>query len=332
MNYSGFLDAVRNLNENSYFFGNEVLYKMAEFSKLRDPAQLAGSMWLIGRSYAASPQRRSYGIAQSGNWPVRSDNDGREQFFSFIARNIQLPPLLCKDRKFAFDELEEDLILLQDSIDFVLQFNLALSRAIEAFDYADDRTYCTNHISFCSKFLHFYYPHSVFIVDNYAQTGATRLFGKSRKDNWSYICNPMCEDTYNPLVVRANRERYCFESDIYRVFAEKQVEKRLDFILETPKIQEIFKQYELRKPEHAKSYVSHCLYSYIFGCMLQKAGITPSTRLAGEEHCSMPRLVDTVFLNIKGRLTKAELDRYQDLCNRYGDCCKEYAEYREFLK
>ena len=158
MQYKCFLDAVRELNSNSRFFGNEVLYNMAQQGELCDRVHLAGSMWLIGRSYAASPQRRYYG--KNSAVKLKSDDDGRDFFFSYIAREMSMDWMQkAPTNMFAFDDSDQDWLSLQQSVEMVLQFNLALSRAIEKFDGVEEgsKDYCSNHISFCSKYLHFSY-------------------------------------------------------------------------------------------------------------------------------------------------------------------------------
>lgn len=282
MDYQGFLAAVQSLNENSYFYGNEVLYRMAAESDIKDPDQLAGTMWLIGRSYAASPQRRSY----AKKHPVRPDNDGRDQFFSYVANALELPNLLRKDDCIRFKTPDEDIKLLTDSIRMVLQFNLALSKAIEEFDNAPDNIHCTNHISFCSKFLHFYYRNAVFIIDSYAQAGATHLFGGYNANKSRYICDPV------------DRKVDCFDATVCEHFPKKEVNDLVKCI--ECNLADVLAQYKNRKQENAKAYIKHCVCSYLLGCELKNGEVIPSAQLAGKEFRSMPRLVDTVFLNIKG--------------------------------
>ena len=283
MDYQGFLTAVQDLNNNSYFYGNQVLYKMAAESHIEDQDQLAGMMWLIGRSYAASPQRRSY----AKKWPVRSDNDGRDQFFSYVANALKLPNLLAKDDCIRFKTPNEDIKLLTDSIRMVLQFNLSLSKAIEKFDNAPDGIHCTNHISFCSKFLHFYYRNAVFIIDSYAQAGATHLFGGYNANKLKYICEPV------------DRNTDYFDETVYKQFPKKKAND-LEKCIEG-NLADVLAQYKDRKQENAKAYVKHCVRSYLLGCKLKEEKVIPSAQLAGEKFQSMPRLVDTVFLNIKGK-------------------------------
>ena len=169
----------------------------------------------------------------------------------------------------------------------VLQFNLSLSKAIEQFDDAPEGVHCTNHISFCSKFLHFYYRNAVFIIDSYAQAGATHLFGGYNANKLKYICEPV------------DRNTDYFDETVYKQFPKKKVND-LEKCIEG-NLADVLAQYESRKQENAKAYVKHCVRSYLLGCKLKEEKVIPSAQLAGEEFQSMPRLVDTVFLNIKGK-------------------------------
>ena len=287
MNYEGFLNAIRELNENSYFYGNEILYKLAEESDLHDERHLAGMMWLIGRSYAASPQRRSY----AKKWPVRQDNDGRDQFFSYISHALELPVLLDKHEGLSYCDLNEDMKLLTASVNMVLQFNLALSAAIEQFDGVSGNIHCTNHISFCSKFLHFYHQHAVFIIDTYAQNGAAWLFGGYHQKKRTYICVTDADNMDD------RQNTYCFDKSVYEPFSRKKVTELTNLMGQ--ELADLLKQYQGRKPENAKAYMEHCVRAYLLGCELKRSDIIPSAQLAGEAFRSMPRLIDTVFLNIK---------------------------------
>ncbi len=321
MDYQGFLDAVRNLNENSYFYGNEVLYRMAAESDLTDKDQLAGMMWLIGRSYAASPQRRSYGTDKKTNWPVRSDNDGRDQFFASVAKHIvennDLKFLAELKKPIHFDDSDADKVQLATSIKAVLEFNSILSKAIQDFDYAPDGETSNDHISFCSKLLHFYFPHSVFIIDTYAQNGGINLYNPS---SMGYLCYPGNPDTYNALKMQGTKDSH-FDGSVYDVFQKNAVNACIEKI----------KAYESRlsKPD-AKQYVIHCVRSYLLGCLLKYHVIKPCSQMADGSICSMPRLIDTVFLNVKGKLTKDEAERHLKALKKYKEAPQDSNAYKKY--
>lgn len=306
MDYQGFLEAVESLHRNSSFYGNGVLYKMAAQSEISKPEQLAGAMWLIGRSYAASPQRRSY--EKEIKWPVRPDNDGRDGFFKYVAKEMDTSCLKNVPEELPFSEVA--LNKLAASIAAVLDFNLALSEAIEEFDGAKGKAFCNNHISFCSKFLHFYYPQSVFIIDNYAETGAISLFNGDADKHWRYICNPVDEDTYDPLKVQQNHTKYSFTEDVYEKFSKNTVNEYVEKLNNHPTIKGVMKNYEKRNPNAARNYIAHCVRSYLLGFKLNGV-VEPWVSLVEENEriWSMPRLTDTVFLNIKRSLPQSELDK-----------------------
>jgi len=53
------VDKFNNLKDKKWMLGNNILYKMcADHSKHTDPEEIRAKIWLIGRSYAASIERR----------------------------------------------------------------------------------------------------------------------------------------------------------------------------------------------------------------------------------------------------------------------------------
>ena len=176
-----FKEKLIELNEASWSYGNEVLYTMAENpDHLQDKKKLEGAIWIIGRAYAASPQRRSYGttnndigyINLNGDenlkkrpiWPVKTQNDGREGFFGEIANNFDtscidglIKDYHTKNLKYEFNLSDNDIKLLRTSMNAVLYFNDNLSRSIEKFDKvpAQSNIKCNNHISFQANFFIF---------------------------------------------------------------------------------------------------------------------------------------------------------------------------------
>ena len=176
----------------------------------------------------------------------------------------------------------------------MLQFNLALSRAIEKFDGVEEgsKDYCSNHISFCSKYLHFYYPHSVFIIDSYAEAGAGQLFKSVQNKKTACICSADGRvRTEDPL-----------SDDVYSAFDRQRARKQALKIFEG--LGQLVQEYDERKrspmdENKAVGYVTHCVRSYMLACKLKAAGIEPESQLPNRQLCPMPRLTDAVFLNIK---------------------------------
>ena len=145
----GFLAQIRELSDNSYNFGNEILYKMAKNrNDLTNEEKLIGSLWLIGRSYSASPERRNY----KGEWIPRPANDGRGNFFSEIAKSLSdsecfgelIEAYNSENCTYTFASQENRAIndndknLLVKAIRAVISFNSDLSKAIQEFDRVPD--------------------------------------------------------------------------------------------------------------------------------------------------------------------------------------------------
>lgn len=334
MNIIEFNAELKKINDSSWGYGNEILYCMAQNSHdLTDEDKLAGAIWLIGRAYAASPQRRSYGTMEdnlSGYtkadgklaskcpiWPVRTKNDGREGFFYEIAASIIANPDFQGWRSscssfsdpYEYNCLPADVDALTKSIIAVLRFNILLSEALEKFDevppknvFDKYKVYCSNHISFSSKFLHFYFPHTVFIIDNFARDGGKLLFD-------GYNTNKP-RGLYEPHNAKANP----FEKTIYNEFNKAAVFGLYNSITNDQTIKNIICEYDTRKRQNSttkgdnstvKDYIEHSIRSYLIGCYLadkSKAGITPIEQIKYNKPysiSSMPRLTDAILLNIK---------------------------------
>ncbi len=339
MNFDEFKKELGEINNKSWGFGNEILYLMAKEPKdLLDKEKLAGSIWLIGRAYAASPQRRSYGTTENNEgyiningetpknrpiWPVRTQNDGREGFFDEIASKMislisEEQPLISDQSTYKYDKSIEDYKKLTESIIAVLKYNLILSQALEAFDKVPEKTklYCTNHISFSSKFLHFYFPNRVFIIDNFAREGGKLLFnGKGKK-----------RALYNPPSDTSD----VFDDEIYDKFEKKQLTDIYNGISNNAEIQTIIEEYNKRARDTTntsndnstiKDYIEHTIRSYLLGCFLKEAKITPINLVRYNQQVqimSMPRLTDAIFLNIKAPCSSNEEKHYDSIKNVYG--------------
>lgn len=180
--------------------GNEVLYTLCRdypLLKEKNPKDmnerrlqgLAAELWLIGRSYAASPERRDYG--EKIEWT--NSGNGLDTYFDLLAKKLWSDGYYDELEKivenleemnrigYKFDQSfqENDKNILAAVITNVLKFN-ALLKEIR---YAVDEKELSNHVgddkeklevlknnqknmmSFSSKFLHFHFPDVVFIID-----------------------------------------------------------------------------------------------------------------------------------------------------------------------
>lgn len=185
----------KNIVQQKISIGNKVLYDLCEKSwddeKYLDEnplgqEYLAAQMWLIGRSYAASPERRNYKVKVK----FTNSGDGLDTFFDCLAHKLlergtdvnkeYMEVLrylsLHKNFGYTFDDEEKDLKVLCDSIRAVELFNETIKKARYKIDEEDIKKSGvdnlqqiqegqSNLISFCSKFLHFHAPNFVFIKD-----------------------------------------------------------------------------------------------------------------------------------------------------------------------
>ena len=355
MNIHDFKNEIASINASSWGYGNEILYLMAKTpADLNNKAKLTGAIWLIGRAYAASPQRRSYGTTEnregyinaSGKtpkdrpiWPVRTQNDGREGFFDEIAREMLermeedatfqgfLENEDLKNAPYAFDRSPADVQKLTDAILAVLKYNLLLSQALEAFDdvpashlFGGDGVYCSNHISFSSKFLHFFFPQRVFIIDNFARDGGKNLFNGNETDE------KKIRGFYDAPTLTSD----IFGNDVYKEFKNEDVKRIYQTISTDPAIVAIEALYGARVRSAAstsgdnanvKDYIEHCIRSYLLGVYISQNGIVPIDQITSDPSYSvrsMPRLTDAIFLNVKARITDVMKDHYDSIKRIYG--------------
>ncbi len=200
--------------ENDINLGNACLYLLCQEYKLNYDGKsskkidnydvtiskemaLADKIWLIGRSYAASPQRRNYGKKLKeelfGNGSrekiiFTGQNDGTESFFIRLAEEILKikPSFGYKDDKYDFSE--QDIEKLAKVVKVVIEFDDVLKQALFNIDVKDikkaaeknnkDCCKCENlanegqidFLSFSSKFMHFHYPNSIFIIDSISKS------------------------------------------------------------------------------------------------------------------------------------------------------------------
>lgn len=293
------IDAANGLT-GSFSFGNNVLYQMCRDpnTQLCNPSHLSDMIWLIGRAYAASPERRDYGFVKSGNKRIslfspKNAADGKGNFFIKIATYIVSQPQFqelsaiigdIKSYQFGFQDVNADLETLAKGIRAVQLLNFLIRKASEDFDglntdeakaARENGASCKNQISFCSKFLHFYCPGSVFIIDQYSLDG-----GK--------IAIPSQKRGYTPLFETADGSKK--QVDIPSFEDYKQTHKRL-----LDKLNEINrntideqKETENDEVERVSGYLAHCARAYCVSKYLHENNVVPS-----------PRLIDDLFLRLQ---------------------------------
>lgn len=308
-------EAAETLN-GSFSFGNGILYDMCSNSTtdLSNPDHLSDMIWLIGRAYAASPERRTYGYERDEDgklkknsynkrlplWKATNANDGKGGYFISIARDIVKSPKFSsllnivsevKGFTYSYDNGESDIARLSNGIYAVYLYNNLIRDASEEFDglNASDNpkasaakeagARCKNQISFCSKFLHFCCPGIVFIIDQYSFEGGKRVI-------------PLGKLSYNPKFETASKELVPlnFENlkDSYNGVLSnvRNVIKQLNTV-------DLFENDTVSdEEEKIRSYIEHCTRAYCVAKYLNDVKDQINLTVT-------PRLIDDLFLRIK---------------------------------
>ena len=174
-------------------FGNQTLYDMCAIGSITKPKELADEIWLIGRSYSASPERRFRNPSVSIT-PGRGTGDYFQHIADYITKSSTFHSILAKIKSLtplSFNCSASDFSNLCVSVQCVEEFNELIKEASRDYDLVYNPgllcppTTYVNQISFCSKFLHFQNPENFFIIDHFTSEGAKQLF--------STRCNKNCK-------------------------------------------------------------------------------------------------------------------------------------------
>ncbi len=176
--------------QNKEAFGNQVLYDMCSKEPYHIDDGIVGSKcWLIGRAYAASPQRRKT--------KGRSNNAiGYDYFFdrlgSEIIKNEKSSKLDKNIEAFSAASYSgnyiEDRPLLIKSLEMVSLMNELIRESIAKIDGLDNHHNIVNNgvnntISFSSKYMHFHMPNIIYIYDKYSKANAPVAYKELGLDN-----------------------------------------------------------------------------------------------------------------------------------------------------
>lgn len=282
--------------------GNQVLYDLCKEYPLSEKNKdgIAAQMWLIGRSYAASPERRGYKHVKGTKIEYTASGNGLDDYFEMLAdkfidklnekENSYLDEYFSLlNNRYDFEDYEKDTDKLTKSIIAVLELNSLLKQARFEIDQKDLETHIENNldnydgktkdqvmkdfeknnknmISFCSKFLHFHFPDTVFIID-----GITESHFKGRTE-YSFSFKSADESGNTS-----------FENSKIKI-AKKAVDETIDKL----KLKGVEELKELTEPE--SKYVKHCVREYLVAAEIN-------------ENCNnifkdkyIPRVVDTYML------------------------------------
>ncbi len=198
--------------------GNKTLYALCEKYPLYDnPSEdaLSGQIWLIGRSYAASPERRHYKKDKKPIKPeLHQSGNGLDTFFKSLAQELLKDSEFEKiihfikdnrERNYDFDYSEKDIGLLLQVGDIVNSFNSVLKEAIKRVDNEDLKNYPDAEIndfpSFSSKYMHFQLRNIVFIKDSISASHLSKMGIKAdNKTLKSAIKNKKCSEYHKHVI------------------------------------------------------------------------------------------------------------------------------------
>lgn len=276
-----FVSIAEKINESNYSYSNEILYAACDGIRILPPAKgatsaecdrLSSVMLLIGRAYAASPERRK---------GAKKVNDGMITFFGGIANRIVSHPdygawreniVEIAKQEYNYDGGQEDKQLLADSKDRVLELNRMLLDAIGQFDGHESSEDMKNCISFCTKLLHFMVPHIFYIKDSISWDAVWSLYGRQSNSELAYDERKLKIPRY--AVGEAWNERY-LHFQVGRRGADP-------------------------RDSHEKEYWYHCRGCYVVSCLLKDVKLVSQTSgFNGIKNIySRPRLVDSVLLHI----------------------------------
>lgn len=270
---------IDSIASEEYSFGNRLLYdicKDIDGQKWDDPKILADKIWLIGRSYAASPERR----ISKGNVPKVGDGTG--EYFNEVAKDIhnnygvQNEMVNKLNGNYKFDFSASDIDLLICTIKSVEKFNDAVKKANMKYDeYCREESSYKNQISFCSKFLHFHFPDTVFIFDSFSKVAASSLFSNRTSSN--------------EKVMKIQNEHVTISKDEIKELLKEYPESSTVSKFENEVLHQVVFS------ESIKEYANHCVKAYKIACIFKNC--------LGDKinKTSYPRMVDSLLLNIKNK-------------------------------
>ena len=254
-------------------FGNQTLYDMCTKGNMSIREKLADEIWLIGRSYAVSPERRF-----SEREGELSRGRGTGDYFSHIAKSliddnkyIKLCEKISKIQAVEFDRTEQDYLIIDQIIQCTNELNQYIKSASKKFDETNNEdidfqnTGYKNQISFCSKFLHFQKPKTFFIIDQYTMEGAKQLFVPSCRKKVK-----LRTESIRKEIRELFQEKLCAASDNAN--------------------------HKFPRDDEMKNYILHLERSYALGCVLKD--IEERFSISKGVEISYPRLTDIIFQHV----------------------------------
>lgn len=254
-----------------YSYGDKYLYRMSKDALENiETKKIASMIWLIGRSYAASPERIK-GIKNEENYKP-------DIIFEKLANKMVEILESTKDKldkEYNYDCSKEDIDLLKESIQIVININSC--RFLNDSNILNEKNDVNNMISFSSKILHFCLPKTVFIIDQYSRIGTKRLFDLIRNKTKEINVNDELKIKIENL----------------RVFDKKKYSDIVDKLKVKLGIEDV------KKNEAIIEYIKHVSGCYVIAKYCKENGFSGiKIDDDNESICSTPRLVDSILLNI----------------------------------
>ena len=248
------------ITKTVYTFGDEWLYRMSRQAlKSKDVYDIASMIWLIGRSYSASPERQINKAFGSDNKIEPADLfcDYATVVRIFLIKNEE------KVKEYTYDNTEKDIDIIYSMNELILQLNKLRINVSH-----NDNT--ENIISFCSKFLHFCFPKSIFIYDQYSLCGGNRLFEKimPKTKNKAVEKNIYVKD-------------FCLD-ELIEIYSQAKSEKE--------------KVCTGNVEDDTTGYINHAVRCYSLAKFINDNNIS-SINIYDDVY-SIPRLVDSILLKI----------------------------------
>jgi len=202
-----------NLSTKKWMLGNNILYQMCQDHSLHiDPEEIRAKIWLIGRSYAASIERRA------------NKKEINDDFYDYVVNEF-----IKFNKKTKFDERLNQLRnkeFNETTLKDILILHKELTKFFKELTGKEKR-------SLASKYLHFHVP--IFpIYDSRAKNSINTIIkGKPEKiegdKEYSIFCNKIL--LLNKLIKEGNKKAPTMrEIDTYLINrANNELNKKLNF-------------------------------------------------------------------------------------------------------
>jgi len=146
-----------------------------------------GKIWLIGRSYSASPERRQ-GKSNKKNTSYNKQSDFLQEISKTIAddpdaRKLDKEIESMRSTRYNFaDNLKQDLTIIRKTIELVQLLNGIVKKASNKYN-SDSKRKAENNVSFASKYLHFHLRDIVYLYDSISRENTQNHININYKDN-----------------------------------------------------------------------------------------------------------------------------------------------------